>query len=631
MVYGAKFFGLMCLLVSVASQAGITDRALESAVKISVLIDRSDGLDLQTLIPPLQRQLQTKQSEAEKFGHLRLLFLYHRYLGKTVEAQAYAQQMRELRPDDRDAAALVEFFSVLDTDAAFDDPVASVEQLKKIASRYDLKNNIRQQIYFDVVSSHATLRSYHDFQGYQTLINHYNKLGDNSDFAFEMYMVLWQAVRCTFNVEDSVWGIGRLLEHTHKYRFGLNRAVLLYNLSDRSFGLRRYDLAEDIAAIYLGLVKRMNFESEYFYAYFIYSKIIAYGTGFSRAEPYFKLAAKHKPTSDYWTARLLVNHATYLAKSKRLDEAQLTLNKAEQLYQHNTKLQSNRNEPLYTKGIISLYRHDHDQALAFFDSYWSKRRMQVMEGQLDKLRGVRGLLQKVIAQEQAERHKAQMLLTYFQFACTGLALAIIAVLFLTLRQYRIARALEKSKKKLSQANKRLERRSQTDGLTSLKNKSFWQSRLVQEFSRLNRNPDGRSCLIILDIDFFKKINDSYGHPMGDQVIQAVAKIIRLAIRKSDVAGRIGGEEFALMLPDTDAAAAFQFAERIRSEVARLCFRHAQEKFQCTISLGVAEFELGFSSARNWLECADSSLYHAKRSGRNNTKVYTRQISSCMAQ
>jgi diguanylate cyclase (GGDEF)-like protein len=164
-------------------------------------------------------------------------------------------------------------------------------------------------------------------------------------------------------------------------------------------------------------------------------------------------------------------------------------------------------------------------------------------------------------------------------------------------------------------NSQLEEISRVDGLTGLFNRRYWEEQFVLQYKRHMRS-ETSSTLIMLDIDHFKKVNDTYGHPAGDDVIKALGEIIKKATRETDIPGRYGGEEFAIILPDTPIANVEFVAERIRRLVEKLVVVHDEIEISFTISLGVAGFSTKYKSQTQWLEAADKALYKAKQSGRN---------------
>lgn len=161
----------------------------------------------------------------------------------------------------------------------------------------------------------------------------------------------------------------------------------------------------------------------------------------------------------------------------------------------------------------------------------------------------------------------------------------------------------------------LEPLATTDQLTGLYNRHYFTSELVKQINIWRRYQRPLSILI-LDIDFFKKVNDTYGHVAGDYVLQTLAKICLDVVRDIDTVARIGGEEFAILLPSTGVNGAMQTAERIRRETEAFSFQYEEVRFRLTVSLGVAELTDESWSITEFMKAADEMLYKAKNSGRN---------------
>jgi diguanylate cyclase len=182
-----------------------------------------------------------------------------------------------------------------------------------------------------------------------------------------------------------------------------------------------------------------------------------------------------------------------------------------------------------------------------------------------------------------------------------------------------ARELDNIRASLKEA----ERRSNTDALTGLANRRAVDGflRSAQIFAMEKGEPLG---ILLIDIDHFKKFNDSYGHQVGDQVLQLVAKVLQDNVRKQDLAARYGGEEMMVVLPGATLEECAEVAERIRRRIAdaRLTRRTTgQELSSVTVSIGAVRFRLA-ESAEAMIERCDRALYQAKRSGRNRTVTET---------
>ncbi len=170
----------------------------------------------------------------------------------------------------------------------------------------------------------------------------------------------------------------------------------------------------------------------------------------------------------------------------------------------------------------------------------------------------------------------------------------------------------------AQMYQQMEERATTDGLTGLTNHRAFQERLAQ-LHALSERTGGKYAIILTDIDRFKSINDTYGHPVGDQVLKRVASVFAGRARKVDIVARYGGEEFVLVLPDTDGVGAESFANRLREEVAELAMTSEHGGFNVTISMGIAEYPRDGRERLDLIERADQALYWCKEHGRNRVR------------
>lgn len=174
---------------------------------------------------------------------------------------------------------------------------------------------------------------------------------------------------------------------------------------------------------------------------------------------------------------------------------------------------------------------------------------------------------------------------------------------------------------LGEARKKLERQAKFDALTGLRNRRSFNERLRWEFSRWRRY-DTPLSLVLLDIDDFKHVNDSFGHWAGDETLQAVSRRVRRRLREADEAYRVGGEEFALLLPQTRADDALVVAERVRQIVSASAIPLSDGgQVRVTISLGLAECRPGLPAQKDLYTAADRALYQAKTQGKNRVEVW----------
>ena len=165
----------------------------------------------------------------------------------------------------------------------------------------------------------------------------------------------------------------------------------------------------------------------------------------------------------------------------------------------------------------------------------------------------------------------------------------------------------------------------TDALTGLFNRAYFVDYLASQLATLESfptyAPQRTMSVVMLDIDFFKKINDVYGHQAGDFVIRSVAELLRNTFRKTDVVARYGGEEFLAILPGTDAQGATVAAEKLRVQVQNFAFTFEGTVIPVRISSGVAQIAIGSETGDQTIARADAALYYSKQNGRNRVSVH----------
>ena len=193
-----------------------------------------------------------------------------------------------------------------------------------------------------------------------------------------------------------------------------------------------------------------------------------------------------------------------------------------------------------------------------------------------------------------------------------------------LARVRAGKRIVDLQKELLDTNKRLELLSITDGLTKLHNHRHFQDELARNFEESQRYQRPLS-LAMVDLDFFKKVNDTYGHAVGDDVLKGAAALFRSSVRSTDLVARYGGEEFAVMMPETTLADAEAFAEKVRSLIASTPLDTQAGPVNVTISIGVASVPHSrIHSPKELIVSSDKALYRAKKNGRNQVQAEKRR-------
>ena len=170
----------------------------------------------------------------------------------------------------------------------------------------------------------------------------------------------------------------------------------------------------------------------------------------------------------------------------------------------------------------------------------------------------------------------------------------------------------------------LEKLATTDGLTGLINHRTFQKQLIHEIERAKRTKSEVS-LMLVDLDHFKKINDNYGHPVGDFVLKEVAAFLKNSVRNVDHVARYGGEEFAIILPDTSSEDAFMLAHRMGAEMRKTELEDQGVKLNVTFSIGIATYPEHALVKEQLIDFADTALYSSKKTGRNKATRFAKSL------
>ncbi len=241
------------------------------------------------------------------------------------------------------------------------------------------------------------------------------------------------------------------------------------------------------------------------------------------------------------------------------------------------------------------------------------------------IREVHGLTQEV--KGSVGRHRASLVEAHAEMRKTderaGKEAIAVAIEGLLLDNERLLSQLVESEAKLTTQGETLQRymlEARRDALTDLENRRAFDEDLGQRFAEWRRNGT-EFCLAMLDVDHFKRINDEHGHPAGDEVLKGLARVLAASVREMDVVGRLGGEEFAVLLPCTSLAEGQVVAERLRRSIEETRFALGDVVLPVTVSVGLANVRI-VSDPAELVNQADRALYAAKKAGRNRAYYHS---------
>lgn len=266
-------------------------------------------------------------------------------------------------------------------------------------------------------------------------------------------------------------------------------------------------------------------------------------------------------------------------------------------------------------GKLALLEGRTEDALEHYETYIINNRNDVHQRRIEDIQGVRSSMERLIVQAESSQALAEKRLTQFQYASYVLVAVSLIIVLMAIRQTKISSQLKSKTVELQKINRQ-------DSLTKLFNRGYWELQVHLQISQRKRYHKHIASLALFDIDNFKSINDEYGHVAGDAVIKLVAETVQKEIREVDVAGRYGGEEFGILFPQTSIQAALQVTERIRKALEKAVVEFDNKQITFTASFGLAPLANYHSTAKIWVNEADTALYQSKEQGKNQCTIFS---------
>ncbi len=324
-----------------------------------------------------------------------------------------------------------------------------------------------------------------------------------------------------------------------------------------------------------------------------------------------KIKAGAYQPSQHWLNFVDYYQAVAQSNTGQIDLAQATY---ERLYDFlNSPELTRHNLPDYLKAHILFNQQQYMASKQAMDDYWWHRYNHVLLQQEQHVNEIRNQFLTLVDEKTASIKLANQRLTTFQWLIALLLLLISVIVFLIIRTKKDAR-------KLAKQHNELEQLSRIDYQTKLFNRRYFLKCLKEEFEVYRKNEQTAACLLMIDIDHFKTINDNHGHASGDLALAKVANLITQQAHKTTLCSRYGGEEFLLLLRETNAENAFQFAEQLRIAIQSTTIVVEDQTINVTCSIGIAAFN-NITKYHDWIQNVDMAMYQSKRNGRNQTTMF----------
>ena len=547
-----------------------------------------------------------------KAEQAKALMMYYFMVDDRENLQKYILELRgvSIKAQDQVNLALADLYLGFNEEPSIDGVARLVESWKQGLPKKLLADKYIQ-IHADLVMTYAKLRLQVFPFELQYLINDLETIGDDPSFALETHVILYSIVARGWSVKQSLEYAEQFIAHAGKYNLPVHRYIVLYNVAIILPSKKYAEELVYLAKRYVEMAGRQQNNEELFFGYERLGVAMRENEQYAEAiEAFEKAQTFEELVGKRWIAQINMMKAETYFYMNELENGTISLQKAKDFYDNNTNeffADTNYiNRVLAKKAIM---KGETKAALEYYDDYIEIHREGIEQQRLENIDGVRVSMQVLIEQAKKSQQLAEQHLRHFQFISGALFLLTIGIIWLAFKQLKTSTELKKKTVELKKL-------SREDGLTKLYNRSFWEGQAQTQYENLRRYENYKASLVLFDIDDFKVINDTYGHVIGDAVLKKVAQITREQIREIDIAGRYGGEEFAILLPNTGLLDAIALAERIRKEFETSGIEFGTQEIKFTASFGISEYKEFHKDTKDWINEADIALYVSKDKGKN---------------
>jgi len=578
------------------------------------LLAKSADIDINRLGPVFESKLNTNLTDAERSNFLRLIVNVYFSDGFQKKFIPLAQQLEQhaIQINNQDDKYIADLFLaakklkinfksqeyyqlILDKKAALN------------TSPLDAKN-LQLDIILLILAPEAF-----KFSREQILINHLTKIKEQNIKTPYEFLIIKALSSSQSQIDNMLFYANKLLAYANEHHLPVNRSTIIHNIGYYYHFRRMTEKSRQCAEIQLQIAEENNNAEELFFAQ---ARMIEQLDQEKNYQGIIKLTDNIK-TSGYtpqifWQNFIDYYEAIALAYTGEFERAENTYKR---LYDFlNSPELKQYALPQYLEAHLAFNEQNFLKAMNTFNDYWWHRYNHVLQSQQLQVNAVRAELQTLLDEKNQNIKLAEYRLTQFQWLTGLLILFGIFIGILILRTKRDARALAASGKKLQTLTR-------MDDQTNMFNRRYLQNRLDQEFELFLRDNNNNRILLMIDIDHFKQINDTYGHLAGDYVLNRVAQIINDRVRKSDTCGRYGGEEFLILLHNSATDKAMEFAESLRQSIEMQPINFNNNPIHATVSIGISLINASMQSSQDWIQQADSAMYQSKQQGRNQSSVF----------
>lgn len=595
---------LIPFLLSAEENKNIKTKALIMLDKLT----STEVKDYEFQIPIFETKARVATDINQKLKRLHHISMFYLTSDQFELAESSLKTLSELsvKHENKVMQAIAEVYLVIVKAKYRKDQIKT--QLKSIQTSSFIQNQRKFQINFLIAYSFS-IKASADYAELERLALDTIQLANEPLFKEEYFIALWRLANNELDLSKRLSAVDKLIDLSIKEQYPLNRHILLYNFVNYLIDERGdVELAASFSKTYLSLANRLNNESEIFFALERNASICSMmGKNREALELLIKAREFSKGQDQYWIARVDYEQSLQHIILGEQKEAEKWFNKAKEYYRA-----AGAELPQSMKRLSTyLTFMSGDTALGVLEA--EKIRLNDIKRSALERDGSFHIIRNLVEQEKVTNLLVKQSNEYLKLSVFVLITLLVILIIVVRRQLMISRTLRDSQKEL-------ESFARKDGLTQLNNRQHWEEEFANEYMLLTRNSKRISSLIMFDIDHFKKINDQHGHLAGDVVLKKISKILKKAVRKTDLCGRYGGEEFVILLLDTGADEAQKVATNLKNKIASTKFSYKGEQLKMTISAGVCQYNSAYNTYPQWIDAVDDALYQAKRNGRN--KVIT---------
>lgn len=585
----------------------------ESLDEVLELIEKTDHIDLLILGPQLEAKLNNDLLPEEKSELLITLINSYFSDGFQDKFIGFAQQLDQhskkygLKEEAQIAALFLlpgQMGIRFRTKAFYEKLLSLKENLDK-----DLDDRVLYQIDIMLITLNP---SSFKFSQQQALMNHIRKVDETGQYKLYNYF-FYKALATLHSQIDLILRYSKeMLLFAQAHHLPVNRNVMLHSIGYTFHFRKMTKESRKCIELQLKIAHEINDPLLIFKAQTRELEQLDQENDYqAMLDLVSRIKASDYQPSEHWRNFVDYYEAVARAYTGQVDLAQATY---ERLFDFlNSPELQRHNLPDYLNAHILFNQKQFEASKQAMSDYWWHRYNYVLQQQEKHIDEIRNQFLTLVNEKTASIELANQRLRTFQWLITVLLLLISVIAFLIIRTKKDARKLVTQHKKLEQV-------SRVDDLTKLYNRRYFLKCLNEEFESFCKNDKDNACLLMIDIDHFKAINDNHGHASGDLALQKVAEIIKQQSHQSTLCARYGGEEFILLLRGSNLENTFQFAENLRRAIQSNKIMIEGQTICITCSIGIAAYS-NTSKYHDWIKNADSAMYQSKRNGRNQTTVF----------